>query len=87
MLAVQPAAAEDDAAGLVDEGGHQLKPELEAAAEPARGSEAGDLILLDDERDDDAAPLLPRDLDRQRDRDLMRTARLAALDPDDRIAL
>ncbi|KAF1003187.1 MAG: Conjugal transfer protein TraG [Luteibacter sp.] len=71
-----------DAAGLADEGGHQLKPELEVAQMPAYMPDDGDLILLDDERDDDA-PLLPRDLDRQ----LMRTARLAALDPDDGIAL
>lgn len=49
--------------------------------------DAGDLILLDDERDDDGAPLLPRDFDRQLERDLVRTARLAALDPDDGIAL
>lgn len=76
-------AARGDGAGLADEGGHQLKPELEAAVEPMREPEAGDLILFDDERDDDGTPLLPRDLDRQ----LMGTARLAALDPDDGIAL
>jgi len=57
------------------------------AQAPEHTPEDGDLILLDDERDDDGAPLLPRDLDRQMDRQLMRTARLAALDPDDGIAL
>ena len=87
VLAAQSAAAAGDAPGLADEGGHQLKPELEAAAEPVREPEAGDLIVLDDERDDDGAPLLPRYFDRQLDRDLMRTARLAALDPDDGIVL
>ena len=56
-----------------------------AAPGPIRpGSlKAEDLILLEDERDDDGAPLLPRDLDRQ----LVRNARLAALDPDDGIVL
>ena len=87
VLAVQTPAAAGNAPGLADEGGYQLKPELEVAAESMREPEAGDLIVLDDERDDDGAPLLARDLDRQMDRDLMRTARLAALDPDDRIAL
>lgn len=66
--------------GLGDEGGHQLKPELEVAAELQPDSEAGDLLVLDDEDD---LPLRPQDLDRQ----LMRSARLAALDPDDGIAL
>ncbi len=81
------AAAVGDGAGFADEGGHQRKPELEAAPEPVYEPEASGLILLDDEHDDDGAPLLPRDLDRQLNRDLMRTDRLAALDPDDGIAL
>jgi type IV secretion system protein VirD4 len=38
------------------------------------------LLVLDD---DDDIPVRPQDVDRQ----LMRTARLAALDPDDGIAL
>ncbi|KPV17270.1 conjugal transfer protein TraG, partial [Variovorax paradoxus] len=79
--------ATGDAAGLADEGGHQLKPELDVAEQSRQEPEAGDLILLDDERDDDGTPLLPRDLDQQMDRQLMRNARLAALDPDDGIAL
>ncbi|MCM2337364.1 MAG: conjugal transfer protein TraG [Hydrogenophaga sp.] len=87
VLVVQSAAGAGDAAGLADEGGHQLKPELEVVEKPMHEPDAGDLILLDDERDDDGAPLLPRDFDRQLERDLVRTARLAALDPDDGIAL
>ena len=85
------ATAGADAIGLADEGGHQLKPELEVTEQSMQEPEAGDLIQLDDEHDDEGAPLLPRNLDRsldrQLDRDLMRTARLAALDPDDGIAL
>jgi type IV secretion system protein VirD4 len=76
-------AAAEGMGGFADEGGHQLEPELDIAAEPVHEPEAGDLIMLDDERDDDGAPLLPLDLDRQ----LIRTARLAAMDPDDGIAL
>jgi type IV secretion system protein VirD4 len=78
-----PAPRADATGGFAEEGGHQLKPELDIAAELAHEPEAGDLIVLDDERDDDGAPLLPRDLDRQ----LTRAARLAAMDPDDGIAL
>ena len=66
--------------GLADEGGHQLKPELEVTTELQPDADAGDLLMLDDEDD---LPLRPQDLDRQ----LMRSARLAALDPDDGIAL
>ena len=86
MLAAASAAmggGVGDAGGMADEGGHQLKPELEAAFVPSRDDGAQDLILLEDERDDDGAPLPPRDLDRQ----LVRNARLAALDPDDGIVL
>ncbi|MDQ0589986.1 conjugal transfer protein TraG [Variovorax paradoxus] len=69
-----------DADGFADEGGHQLKPELEVLRDlPAPPDEDG-LLVLDDEDD---VPLRPRDADRQ----LTRTARLAALDPDDGIAL
>ncbi|AVO42564.1 conjugal transfer protein TraG [Simplicispira suum] len=81
-----PDAAGGDAAGLVDEGGRQLKPELDVSRELEQAPEAGDLIVLDDERDD-GAPLLPRDLDRLLDQGSVRSARLAALDPDDGIAL
>jgi type IV secretion system protein VirD4 len=78
-----PAAADSAGSGhgtcLADEGGHQLKPELEmASGQP--DADAGDLLVLDDEYD---LPLRPQDVDRQ----LMRSARLAALDPDDGIAL
>ncbi|WP_198970496.1 conjugal transfer protein TraG [Xylophilus sp. ASV27] len=76
-------SAEDAMGGFAEEGGHQRKPELGIAEEPVREAEAGDLIVLHDERDDDGAPLLPRELERQ----LVRTARLAAMDPDDGIAL
>ena len=79
-LAAPQAKAAGDASGFADEGGHQLKPELEIAPVQLEPPDAGDLLVLDDEDD---APLRPQDVDRQ----LMRTARLAALDPDDGIAL
>lgn len=69
-----------DASGLAGEGGHQLKPELDVAADVTPLPDAEGLLMLDDEDD---VPLRPQDVDRQ----LMRTARLAALDPDDGIAL
>jgi type IV secretion system protein VirD4 len=69
-----------DSVGLADEGGHQLKPELEATLQAPHVLEADDLLGLDDEDD---VPLRPQDVDRQ----LTRAARLAALDPDDGIAL
>ena len=68
------------ARGFASEGGHQLKPELDLAAEASPFPDADGLLVLDDEDD---APLRPGDVDRQ----LTRTARLAALDPDDGIAL
>jgi type IV secretion system protein VirD4 len=83
VLAAASVAMAGGVGGAADEGGHQLKPDLEAAFVPSRDDGAQDLILLEDERDDDGAPLLPRDLDRQ----LVRNARLAALDPDDGIVL
>ncbi|MFI8617247.1 conjugal transfer protein TraG [Acidovorax sp. NPDC077693] len=83
VLAAASATMGGGAGGVADEGGHQLKPELEAAFAPSRDDGAQDLILLDDERDDNGAPLLPRDRDCQ----LVRNARLAALDPDDGIVL
>ena len=67
--------------GFVDEGGHLLKPELDVALDVAVIAEAGDLAVLDDEDD---GPLLPP---RESDPRLQRSARLAALDPDDGIAL
>ncbi|WPG41183.1 hypothetical protein [Variovorax sp. EBFNA2] len=61
-------------------GGHQLKPELEVVRDPSALDGDDGLLVLDDEDD---MPLRPRDVDRQ----LTRTARLAALAPDDGIAL
>ena len=66
--------------GLADEGGHQRKPELDIESVSARESDVGDLMVLDDEDD---TPLRPQDVARQ----LTRTARLAAQDPDDGIGL
>ena len=79
-LAARMPSLAGDASGMVDEGGHQLKPELDATADAPSLPDADGLLVLDDEDD---APLRPQDVDRQ----LMRTARLAALDPDDGIAL
>lgn len=69
-----------DAGGSADEGGHQLKPELELVRDAEALPNDDGLLVLDDEDD---VPLRPRDVDRQ----FARTARLAALDPDDGIAL
>ena len=80
LTATADSAGSGFGTGLADEGGHQLKPELEVAAELQPDTDAGDLLVLDDEDD---LPLRPQDVDRQ----LMRSARLAALDPDDGIAL
>jgi type IV secretion system protein VirD4 len=67
--------------GFADEGGHQLKPELDLAHDVAAIAEVNDLAVLDDE--DDVPLLPPREVDPR----LQRNARLAALDPDDGIAL
>ena len=76
-----------DAVGFADEGGYQLKPELEVALDTPILPEADGLLLLDDE-DDIPLRLMNRGpgLDGV-DRQLARTARLASLDPDDGIAL
>ena len=79
-LAAPVATSGGDTSGFADEGGHQLKPELDVTAEPSSLLDDDGLLTLDDEDD---APLRPQDVDRQ----LARTARLAALDPDDGIAL
>jgi type IV secretion system protein VirD4 len=73
-----------DASGFADEGGHQLKPELEVTMDEPVLPEADGLLVLDDEDD---VPLRPMSLERDADRQLARTARLAALDPGDGIAL
>ncbi|MET3515007.1 type IV secretion system protein VirD4 [Pseudacidovorax sp. 1753] len=74
----------------LDEGGHQLKPELDLSPPPTPEPEAVDLLLLDEELDDGSMPL-PRGLADARGgpavRDRSRLARLAALDPDDGIVL
>jgi len=65
----------------IDDGGHQQQPELaEVTVTPEPEHAANDLNLLDD---DDLPLPLPAQLDPR----LQRTARLAALDPDDGIAL
>ncbi|MNY78941.1 hypothetical protein D3C86_2193820 [compost metagenome] len=69
-----------EAGGFADEGGHRLKPELEVMRDTSALPEDDGLLVLDDEDD---VPLRARDPDRQ----LTRTTRLAALDPDDGIAL
>lgn len=79
-LTAPESSSSADAGGFADEGGHQLKPELEVVHDPQLLPNDDGLLVLDDEED---VPLRPRDVDRQ----LARTARLAALDPDDGIAL
>ena len=79
-LAVLSAYSVGDAGAFADEGGHQLKPELDLSADTHSLPDGEGLLTLDDEDD---APLRPQDVNRQ----LTRTARLAALDPDDGIAL
>ncbi|MEJ5126563.1 conjugal transfer protein TraG [Comamonas sp. MYb21] len=79
-LVAPGASSVSEEGGFADEGGHQLKPELEISPVDVDEPGTGDLLVLDDEDD---VPLRPQDVDRQ----LMRTARLAALDPDDGIAL
>ena len=79
-LAATESSFSDDEGGLAAEGGHQLKPELEVAPDtPILPADDG-LLVLDDEDD---MPLRPQGVDRQ----LTRSARLAAMDPDDGIAL
>lgn len=76
--------------GLADEGGHQLKPELDVAFDAQPLMDVDDLLVLDDEDD---MSLQPHSLKRDRrdigetDQRMQRNARLAALDPDDGIAL
>ncbi|WP_454902912.1 conjugal transfer protein TraG [Variovorax gossypii] len=79
-LAVSESSFSGEEGGFADEGGHQLKPELEVAPDtPILPADDG-LLVLDDEDD---MPLRPQDVDRQ----LTRSARFAAMDPDDGIAL
>ena len=79
-LTVSESTFSGEEGGFADEGGHQLKPELEVASDtPILPADDG-LLVLDDEDD---MPLRPQDVDRQ----LTRSARLAAMEPDDGIAL
>jgi type IV secretion system protein VirD4 len=80
MPSAPGAMSRADPTGFADEGGHQLKPELAVAFPTPHELEADDLLSLGDEDD---VPLRPQDVDQQ----LTRAARLAALDPDDGIAL
>ena len=79
--------------GFADEGGHQLKPELDVAFDAPTPMDVNDLLVLDDEDDMPPQPhSLKRDTRNERDigetdQRMQRTARLAALDPDDGIAL
>lgn len=86
-------SAANQSGGFADEGGHQLKPELDVAFDAPTPMDIDDLLVLDDEDD---MSLQPRSLKRDRrdgrdigdtDQRMQRTARLAALDPDDGIAL
>jgi type IV secretion system protein VirD4 len=73
-------------AALIDEGGLQLRPEHEEVAITEPEADTGDLGLLDDAgpADDEVAITHLR---ARMDRRLTPTARLAALDPDDGLAL
>ncbi|MBA3773584.1 MAG: conjugal transfer protein TraG [Ramlibacter sp.] len=82
LAALSPSSV-GDGDGMADEGGHQLKPELDIGAEVPSLPDSDGLLVLDDDGDQNEGLLRPQDVDRQ----LTRTARLAALDPDDGIAL
>jgi type IV secretion system protein VirD4 len=88
--AMSEALTENSSGGFADEGGHQLKPELDLALDAQPLMDIDDLLVLDDEDD---MPLQPQSLKRDRrdigdpDQRMQRNARLAALDPDDGIAL
>jgi len=79
--AVTPVPTVDTQGSNADDGGPRQQPELtEVAYTPQPEHATGDLVLLDD---DDLPLSLPTQLDTR----LQRAARLAALDPDDGIAL
>jgi type IV secretion system protein VirD4 len=77
-----PAMASTDGLGSTDDGGPRRQPELSEVSEYSldQAPSATDLAMLDD--DDDPLPL-PAALDPA----MQRAARLAALDPNDGIAL
>ncbi|MGJ7491442.1 conjugal transfer protein TraG [Variovorax sp. ZT4R33] len=79
-LAAPASSSLGEDGGFADEGGHQLKPELEVTLDLPILPDGDGLLVLDDEDD---IPLPQRELDRQ----LVRSARLAAMDPDDGITL
>ena len=79
--------------GFADEGGRQLKPELDVAFDAPTPIDIDNLLVLDD-GDDMSLQSQSLKQDRRGGRDIgdtdqrmQRTARLAALDPDDGIAL
>ena len=76
-----PASEVRVSASWADEGGYQLKPELDIEIQAPALDETDDLLMLDDEDD---APSYPR---HELDARLQRTARVVALDPNDGIAL
>jgi type IV secretion system protein VirD4 len=82
-IAAPPAASTISAIdGFEDEGGPRRQPELDAPEAAPMITAADEIARLDDDFDDEAA------VDRFRpDRRLQTAARLAALDPDDGIAL
>ena len=91
--AMSEASTATGSGGFADEGGHQLKPELDVAFDVPIPVDIDDLLVLDDEDD---MPLQPQSLKWDRrdasdigdsDQRMQRNARLAALDPDDGIAL
>ncbi len=93
LPAMSEALTANPSGGFADEGGHQLKSELNVAFDAPTTMDIDDLLVLDDEDD---MSLQPQSLIRARrygreigdpDQRMQRTARLAALDPDDGIAL
>jgi type IV secretion system protein VirD4 len=88
--AISETLTSNQSGGFADEGGHQLKPELDVAFDAQSLMDVDDLLVLDD---DDDMPLQAHRLKRDRrdigdsDQRMQRTARLAALDPDDGIEL
>ena len=85
--AVSDSVVMGDAGGFAEEGGHQLKPELDVTLDSPSQPEADGLLVLDDEDDIPLRPMSQKHRLDSVDRQFARTARLAALDPDDGIAL
>jgi type IV secretion system protein VirD4 len=85
--AVSAMSAVGDVGGFADEGGHQLKPELEVTLGAPVLPQTDGLLVLDEEDDIPLRPMNQKLRVDGVDRQLARNARLAALDPDDGIAL